>query len=102
MKSAEWFDSAQYPEATFTATKVSPNGNNAVNIIGDLTLHGVTRPVTLKARFLGSGVNPINKAYTVGFEATATFKRSDFGVSKYVPMVGDEVHLTIAGAFELE
>lgn len=102
LKSADWMDAAQYPEATFTTTKITPNGSNAATIIGDLTLHGVTKPVTLKARFVGAGVNPINKAYTVGFEATATIKRSEFGVSKYVPVVGDEVHLTIAGAFEAE
>ena len=102
LKSADWLDAAQYPETTFTTTKITPNGGNAATIVGNLTLHGVTKPVTLKARFVGAGVNPINKAYTLGFEATGTIKRSEFGVSKYVPMVGDEVHLTIAGAFEAE
>lgn len=102
LKSADWLDSTKYPDATFTATKVTASGNNVATIVGDLTLHGVTKPVTLKARFLGAGVNPIDKAYTVGFEATGTIKRSDFAVSKYVPLVGDEVHLTIAGAFEAE
>jgi polyisoprenoid-binding protein YceI len=54
----------------------------------------------LKARFIGAGVNPLDKAYTVGLEATATIKRSEFGVKTYVPLVGDDVRLTIAGAFE--
>jgi polyisoprenoid-binding protein YceI len=54
----------------------------------------------LHVRFIGAGVNPIDKAYTVGFEATGTIKRSDFGVKTYLPAVGDEVQLSIAGAFE--
>jgi polyisoprenoid-binding protein YceI len=56
----------------------------------------------LHAHLQGAGVNPIDKAYTVGFEATATLKRTDFGVTLYAPAVGDEVQLTIAGAFELQ
>ena len=102
LKSADWFDSAKFPEATFTVTKITPTGNNTANLIGELTLHGTTKSINLKAHFLGAGVNPINKAYTVGFEATGAIKRSDFGVNKYVPLVGDDVNLTIAGAFELE
>ncbi len=69
-------------------------------MIGNLTLHGVTKPVVLEVHFIGAGINPIDKAYTVGFEATATIKRSDFGVTTYVPAIGDEVQLNIAGAFE--
>jgi polyisoprenoid-binding protein YceI len=56
--------------------------------------------VTLAVRFVGAGINPLDKKYTVGFEATGAIKRSDFGVKTYVPLVGDEVRLTIAGAFE--
>jgi len=55
-----------------------------------LTLHGITKPVVLHVRFIGAGVNPIDKAYTVGFEATGTIRRSDFGVTTYLPAVGDE------------
>jgi polyisoprenoid-binding protein YceI len=102
LKGVEWFDAANYPDATFSATKISPDKNDAFVIIGNMTMHGVTKPVSLKARFIGAGVNPINKVYTIGFEATATIKRAEFGVNKYVPLVGDNVHLTIAGAFELE
>lgn len=100
LKGAQWFDATQFPTATFTSTSVTKTGPDSADIRGDLTLHGVTRPIELKARFIGAGVNPLDHAYTVGFEATGVIKRSEFGVKTYVPMVGDDVHLTIAGAFE--
>jgi polyisoprenoid-binding protein YceI len=102
LKGPKWFDTAQFPSATFISTEVAPGGNGEAIISGNLTLHGVTKPVVLHAHFIGAGVNPINKAYTVGFEVTGTIKRSEFGISTYVPNIGDEVHLTIAGAFELQ
>ncbi len=101
LKGDQWFDAAKFPTATFASTSITPTGKDAATIAGNLTLHGVTKPVVLAAHFIGGGVNPIDKAYTVGFEATGTIKRSEFGVSTYVPMVGDDVRLTIAGAFEL-
>ncbi|MEJ0051147.1 MAG: YceI family protein [Methylovirgula sp.] len=102
LKGDKWFDAAKYPTAEFTLTKVTLAGKASAIISGTLTLHGVTKPITLKAHLVGAGVNPIDKAYTVGFSATGTIKRSAFGVSAYVPYVGDDVHLTIAGAFELQ
>ena len=72
------------------------------HVIGDFTLHGVTKPITLKAHLVGSGVDPLDKVFTVGFEATGTIKRSDFGVKQYLPLLGDEVHLIIAGNFKLQ
>ncbi|ACI51938.1 YceI family protein [Gluconacetobacter diazotrophicus PA1 5] len=100
LKGAEWFDAAQFPNATFTSTKVIPTGKDRATVTGNLTIHGITKPETLKVRFIGAGVNPMDKKYTVGFEATGTVNRSDFGVKKYVPYVGDAVDLHIAGAFE--
>jgi polyisoprenoid-binding protein YceI len=102
LKGAQWFDTAQFPSATFTSTKVVSSSNGEATITGNLTLHGVTKPVVLHAHLIGAGVNPIDKAYTVGFEATTTIKRSEFGVSTYVPAIGDDVQLTIEGAFELQ
>ena len=98
--SADWFDAAKFPTITFTSTKVTPTGADSATITGDLTLHGVTKPVTLTAHFIGAGANPLSKKYTVGFDATGTVKRSDFGVTKYVPLIGDEVTLDLHGAFE--
>lgn len=100
LRSADWFDAGRFPTVTFTSTKVVPTGPGVADVTGDLTLHGVTRPVTLHAHFNGAGVNPLDKAYTVGFEASGKIKRSDFGVTKYVPLVGDDVDLIISAAFE--
>jgi polyisoprenoid-binding protein YceI len=102
LKGEKWFDVAKFPSATFSSTKVSSTSKGELLISGNLTLHGVTKPVLLHARLVGAGVNPLDKAYTIGFEATGTVKRSEFGVSTYVPAVSDDVRLTIAGAFELE
>jgi polyisoprenoid-binding protein YceI len=100
LKSADWFDAAKYPTITFVSTKVTPTGKDRALVAGELSFHGVTRPVTLQARFHGAGMNPLSKAYTAGFDVTGKIKRSDFGVTNYVPIVGDEVSLTISGAFE--
>ncbi|GBQ89312.1 hypothetical protein AA13595_2610 [Gluconacetobacter johannae DSM 13595] len=100
LKGKDWLDAGTYPTATFTATSVTPAGIGSATITGNLTLHGVTKPVVLHAHYVGAGVNPMDKAYTVGFQGTATIRRADFGVKTYVPMIGDEVTLTIAGAFE--
>jgi polyisoprenoid-binding protein YceI len=102
LRGSEWLDSTTYPKASFVSTKITPTGPNEATIAGDLTLHGVTKPLTLKAHFVGAGVNPITKSYTVGFDGQGVIKRTDFGVSKYAPMIGDEVHLTIHAAFELQ
>jgi polyisoprenoid-binding protein YceI len=99
LKGDKWFDTAKFPKATFVSTQVLPTADG-VTVTGNLTLHGITKPVVLHVRFIGAGVNPIDKAYTVGFEATGTIKRSDFGVTAYLPAIGDDVQLNIAGAFE--
>jgi len=92
----EFFDSAKYPEATFKSTKVEKGaGKNKLKVIGDLTLHGVTKPVTLDVTVNKVGEHPMRKAAAAGFEASTTVKRSDFGISKYVPMVSDEIKIHI-------
>ncbi|MDN6041792.1 YceI family protein [Acetobacter orientalis] len=100
LKGADWFDAAHYPTATFVSSKVEPDGKGGATITGSFTLHGITKPLTLHAQYVGSGTNPMDKAYTVGFKATGTLKRSDYDVKKYVPLVGDDVTLTLSGAFE--
>lgn len=97
--SPDWFDAARFPTATFTSTAIHARGDGAA-IDGKLTLHGVTKPVTIYARLFGSAVNPMSKAPSVGFVARTFIKRSDFGVTKYVPMVSDQVELIINAAFE--
>ena len=100
LKSADWFDAAKYPTITFKSTKVTRAGADGAKVNGDLTMHGVTKPVTLAVTFNGAGTNPLDKKYTTGFEATGKVRRSDFGVTKYVPLIGDYVDITISAAFE--
>ena len=94
------FFGAAPTDARFVSTRVVAKGQEAT-ITGDLTLNGVTRPVTLNARFYGAGKMPpaMGGKENVGFEATGTLRRSDFGLGFSVPLVSDEVKLKIAAAF---
>jgi polyisoprenoid-binding protein YceI len=98
MKTPDFFDAAKFPDVTFKSTKVTRTGAETLDIAGDLTVHGVTKPVTLHAHVNKIGENKMIGSQTAGFDADATLKRSDFGVNKYVPMVGDEikVHITVS------
>jgi polyisoprenoid-binding protein YceI len=100
LKSAQWLDATKFDTIRFHSTKVVKTGANTADVTGDFTLHGVTKSLVLKAKFNGAGVNPLDKAYTTGFEVSGDIKRSDFGVTTYVPLVGDDVHLIISAAFE--
>lgn len=99
LKSAQWFDTAKFPTATFTSTSIEKLTPTTGKLHGDLTLHGVTKPVTLDVTLNGAGQNSMMAVYELGFSATGTIKRSDFGISQYVPMVGDDVTLTIETEF---
>ncbi|WP_188063967.1 YceI family protein [Sphingobium sp. KCTC 72723] len=96
----EFFDSAKFATATFVSTSVKPDGATGADITGNLTIKGITKPVTLDAEFYGAGANPMNKKENIGFVATGTIKRSDFGMSMAVPVVGDTVELKIIAAFQ--
>jgi polyisoprenoid-binding protein YceI len=95
LRSADFFDAAKYPDIAFKSTMVHDMGGGKLMIMGDLTVHGVTRPVTLDATLNKAGVHPMTKLPAVGFDATTTIKRSDFGVGAYVPMVSDEIAIRI-------
>lgn len=94
----DFFGPAPAP-ARFVSTSVKADGTSA-QITGNLTLNGITKPVTFTAEFTGAGQNPFNKKATVGFEAETEIKRSDFGVNYGIPFVSDEVELDISVAFE--
>jgi polyisoprenoid-binding protein YceI len=100
LRSKQWLDAAAFPTMTFRSTAITPTGPSTADVAGELTLHGVTRPVVLKAKFNAGGVNMLDHAYTVGFEVRGQIKRSEFGVKTYVPLIGDEVDLIISAAFE--
>ena len=99
LRGPEWLDATAYPTIRFVSTRVVRIGARGAMVTGNLTFHGITRPVTLNAVFNGAGADPIAKAYTVGFDATTTIRRSDFGVKTYVPMIGDAVDIRISAAF---
>ena len=96
LQGADFFDSAKYPDAVFKSTKVEKGASeNQLKVSGALSLHGVTKPVVLDVTVNKVGEHPMRKAPAAGFDATATIKRSDFGISTYVPMVSDDIKLHI-------
>lgn len=100
LRHADFLDVANHPTITFKSTRVEPTARNEYKVTGDLSLRGVTRPVTLATRFLGQGRSPFNDT-RVGFHASAVINRHDFGVNWNAPMqdagnvVGDDVLITI-------
>jgi len=95
LKSADFFDAAKFPAATFKSTKVESAGTNKLTVTGDLTIKDITKPVTLDVTINGGGEHPMAKVPAAGFDATTTLKRSDFGVGAYAPNVSDEVKIRI-------
>lgn len=99
-KPADFFGPAP-ADATFVSTSVVPGADGmSATVNGDLTLNGVTKPVSIAATFAGAGASMMTKAPTLGFHGMTTIKRSDFNVKYGVPFVGDEVKLDITVAFE--
>ncbi|MGJ3649668.1 YceI family protein [Sphingomonas sp. GlSt437] len=101
LQKPEFFDAEKFPTATFVSTTITTHGNQAL-ISGNLTIKGITKPVVLHARLVGAGINPFTKKPAVGFAATTTIRRSDFGVAYGIPLVTDKVDLTINAAFDAE
>lgn len=98
----DFFGSAP-ADARFVSTSVTVDASGeAAQVAGNLTLNGITKPVTLDVDFYGAGKAPAQMGgkENVGFEAEATIKRSDFGLGYAVPLVSDEIELTIAAAFQ--
>ena len=95
LRSAELFDVANFPQATFKSTKVEAAGEGKLSITGDLTIKGVTQPVVLAATINKVADHPMSGQPTAGFDATTTIKRSDFGLGLYAPAVSDEVQIRI-------
>lgn len=91
----KWFNLASFPEIRYVSTAVHSEDGKSLRIEGELTLLGVTRPVSLQATLNGSGPHPFSKKPAAGFSATASFNRSDFGMDHFVPNVGDEVTVRI-------
>jgi polyisoprenoid-binding protein YceI len=101
LKSPDFFDAAANPELSFKSTGLKKSGTDKYTLTGDLTMHGVTKPVTLELAYRGTITNPMNKKPVAGFRATGTVKRADFALgSKFAPpMLSEEVMIIADGEF---
>ena len=101
LRNADFFDVEKYPVLTFTSKSVTPRGENSYDVVGDLTIHGITRQITLPASFLGAAQDPWGNTKLV-FEADLTLNRKDFGLTWNAALetggflVGDEVKVSLA------
>ena len=95
LKSKDFFNVEKSPAAKFVSTKVEKTGDKTAKLTGDLTLNGITKPVTLDVTLNKQGEHPMMKKKAVGFSATTQIKRSDFGISYGIPNAPDEVDLEI-------
>lgn len=101
LRSADFFDVEKYPEIYFKSTSIKPLNKNNYRVEGNLTMHGITKPVTMNLEYRGTIENPMNKKKTAGFTATGSLKRSDFDIGpKFpAPMLSDEVRIKADGEF---
>ena len=96
IQGADFLDTTQFPTATFKSTKIVFKGDKPTAVKGDLTIKGVTKPVTLKVTSFLARPHPMLKKDAIGANATVTIKRTDFNAGKYAPHVGDDVTIDIA------
>lgn len=101
LNSDNWFNTAEHPEITFVSTGLtqSEDDHDAGTLTGDLTIKGITKPVTLDVTLLGAMEHPLSKKDTLGIQATGSVLRSDFDLGAYAPAVSDEIAITISGEF---
>ncbi|MBP9743477.1 MAG: polyisoprenoid-binding protein, partial [Burkholderiales bacterium] len=90
-----FLDARKYPVALFVSKSIKMTSTTTAEVSGNLTLHGVTIPLALKVIFNKTGIDPITNKKTIGFSATTTVARSDFGITTYIPDISDEVKLDI-------
>lgn len=95
LRTADFFDVAKYPEMQFVSTEVKPIDAGHFSVIGDLTLHGVSHPVTLDVHMRTLDMHPMRKVPAAGFVAKAVIYRADFGIKIYPGMLGDTVAIRI-------
>jgi len=95
-----WFDTQSYPQAIFTTRSAKKLDSDTLIFQGDLEFLGVTNTIDVVVDFNGAATNILTQKYTLGFEASAQFLRSDFGLDSYIPAVGDEIELEIHAEFQ--
>lgn len=101
LKSPDFFEAAKFGTLNFKSTSIKPNGKNKYTLTGNLTIHGVTKEVSMDLLYRGNIINQMSKANTAGFQLTGTIKRSDFNIGpKFpAPMISDEVWIKADGEF---
>ncbi|MEL7302197.1 MAG: YceI family protein [Pseudomonadota bacterium] len=106
LRSPDYFDAEQFPRVTFTSTGVASDSPKSGTLNGELTMRGVTRPVSLKARWNFTGEHPLasfNPVYrgkwVTGFSATGIVRRSEWGMTQAIPLVSDQIEITIEAEF---
>lgn len=95
LRNEDFLHVEKYPHILYRSQNIVRHDNHSATVEGELTLLGVTKPVTLTVDAINCGTHPMNQKYTCGFNATTTIKRSDFGMNAYLPAVGDEVNIRI-------
>ena len=96
LRSADFFNAAEFPLATFKSTSVEQAGERALKVKGDLTIHGVTLPAVLDVTVNQIGTHPMAKGPAAGFDASTTIQRSAFGIGKYAPAVSDDIRIHVS------
>ncbi len=100
LQTADFFDAAKYPTLTFKGKSLTKVSGNNYKLMGDLTMHGVTKPVTLDAVINGPITHPMNKKTIAGFKVTGKVKRSDFSISNYpTAVLSDDIEIRASGEF---
>lgn len=102
LKSADFFDAEKHPEISFQSTSIKrKKGKDNYELAGNLTMHGVTKPVTMNLKYRGTTQNPMSKATTAGFQLEGVVKRSDFNIGAGFPeaVISDEVRIKADGEF---
>jgi len=95
LRSEDFFNTAKYPQMTFKSNDFAFDGDKLKSAAGDLTINGVSRPVTLRAEHFNCAPHPMSKKKVCGAELTTSIKRSDFGIKTYLPVLADDVMLRI-------
>jgi polyisoprenoid-binding protein YceI len=100
LSSPNFLDAVKFPDLHFVSTKVIRRGDQALDVEGNLTLHGITMPLLLHAKLNKLGPNPFTHSATVGFTAHGTLMRNAYGIASMIPLLGDEVSIIIDAEFD--
>lgn len=95
LRNEDFFNVDKYPTIEYSSSKVTFTGEDTAIVEGSLTMMGITKPVRLNVDQINCGTHPMTLAFTCGFNATTTLNRSEFGIKKYLPMLGDEIAIEI-------